>query len=105
MNRRLLVRAAAGFTLILVLGWFAHAHSSQSVDLRFGLFTLRGVSLAVALYGAVVVGMLLMLAASLRGELRTRQALRGSDPATQTGSRPAKGEKGLEKAERKTTTS
>ncbi len=101
MNRRLLIQAAAGITLILVLGWFAHAHSGQSVDLRFGLFTLRGVSLAVALYGAVVVGMLLMLAASLRGDLRTRQTLRGSEPAAKAGSRPAKGDEGLEKAERR----
>ncbi len=101
MNKRLLIRAAAGFGLIVVLGWFAHAHSSQSVDLRFGLFTLRGVSLAVALYGAVVVGMLLMLAASLRGDLRTPQSLPGSDSAASGGSRPPKADKGLEKAERR----
>ncbi len=102
MSKRLIVRAAAGLILILVLGWFAHAHSSQTVDLRFGLFTLRGVSLAVALYGAVVVGMLLMLAASLRGDLRARQALRRPD-STASEPRSAKVDKGLEKAERRST--
>lgn len=98
MNRRLIVRAAGGLALILILGWFAHAHSSQTVDLRFGLFTLRGVSLAVALYGGVIVGMLLMLAWGLRGDLRARQALRPPDPTREP--RSAKADKGLEKAER-----
>ncbi len=102
MRKRLIVRGAAGLALIIVLGWFAHAHSSQSVDLRFGLFTLRGVSLAVALYGAVVVGMLLMLAVSLRGDLRARQALRRPD-ATTSDARSAAVDKGLEKAERGST--
>ncbi len=99
MNRRWIVRAAGGLALILILGWFAHAHSSQTVDLRFGLFTLRGVSLAVALYGAVIVGMLLMLAWSLRSDLRSRPALRRPDPTSEP--RSAKADKGTEKAERR----
>ncbi len=98
MNRRLLIRAAGGLTLILILGWFAHAHSSQTVDLHFGLFTLRGISLAVALYSGVIVGMLLMLAWGLRSDLRARQALRRPDPTSKP--RSAKADKGLEKAER-----
>lgn len=97
MNRRLIAQAAGGLALILVLGWFAHAHSSQTVDLHFGLLTLRGVSLAVALYGGVIVGMLLMLAWSLRGDLRARQAPR---PDSTSEPRSPTADKGLEKAER-----
>ena len=45
------------------------------MDVRLGLFTLRGVSLPVVIYGAAIIGMLLMVAVSLRNDLRTRQAL------------------------------
>ncbi len=76
LKPRVILRAAAGLLLVVLLGWFAHANAGQPVDLRFGLFTLRDVSLPAALYGAVIVGMLLILAVSLRHDLRTRQALR-----------------------------
>jgi uncharacterized integral membrane protein len=68
-------RILGSAALIAVLGWFAYANSGESVDLNFGLFTLRGISLPVVLYGGVVVGMLIMVAVSLRQDVKTRSAL------------------------------
>ncbi len=76
MNKKTFaVRALIGVVVVAALAWFASANSGQSVDVRFGLFTLRGVSLPVVIYGAAIIGMLLMVAVSLRNDLRTRQAL------------------------------
>ncbi len=69
------LRVFGGAVLIALLAWFAYANSGQAVDLRLGIFTLRGLSLPVVVYGAVIVGMLLMIVVSLRGDLHTRRAL------------------------------
>ena len=74
-----LLRIAGGALVVAVLAWFAHANAGRYVDLRFGLFTLRSVSLPVVIYGSVIVGMLLVIGVSWRNDLRTRQALKKYD--------------------------
>jgi uncharacterized integral membrane protein len=77
--RLVAVRGAVGLTIVAALAWFAYANAGQTVNLRFGLFTLRSVPLMFALYGAVVVGMLVMLVAGLRSEMRAHDALKRYD--------------------------
>jgi uncharacterized integral membrane protein len=77
--RQIAVRGAVGLTIVGALAWFAYANAGQTVNLRFGLFTLRSIPLPFALYGAVVVGMLVMLLAGLRGEMRAHDALKRYD--------------------------
>jgi uncharacterized integral membrane protein len=74
-----LFRLVGGALVIAALAWFAHANSGRYVDLRFGLFTLRAVSLPVVVYGSVILGMLLVVGASWRNDLRARQALKKYD--------------------------
>lgn len=76
-TRRLAIRVLIGLPIVLVLAWFAGAHSDQAVDLHLGLFTLHDVSLAVALFAAVIVGMLVILIAGLRGDRAAVGELRG----------------------------
>jgi len=78
-NGKLLVRILGGALLVTALAWFAYANDGRYVDLRFGLFTLRDVSLPVVIFGSVIVGMLLVIAVSWRTDLRTRQALKKYD--------------------------
>jgi uncharacterized integral membrane protein len=77
MRGKLAIRILGGLLVILALTWFASANGDQSVDVRLGLFTLRGLSLPVVIFAAVIVGMLIVLAAGLRGDLRTGEAMRG----------------------------
>jgi uncharacterized integral membrane protein len=96
------LRIGLGLAGVLLLAWFAHAHAGQSVTLRFGLFTLRSVSLPLALYGAVIVGMLIVLGVGLRGDLRARRRARpphGARTAPEGGADPSRG--AYEKAERR----
>jgi uncharacterized integral membrane protein len=80
MNKHpILLRVLAGLLIITALGWFAYMNAGQAVDLDFGLFAVRAVSLSIVIYGAIVVGMVLMLAVSLRGDIRTDQALKRYD--------------------------
>jgi len=78
-NGKLLVRILGGALVVTALAWFAYANDGRYVDLRFGLFTLRDVSLPVVIFGSVIVGMLLVIAVSWRTDLRTRQALKKYD--------------------------
>lgn len=73
--RALTYKVIGGALVVALLAWFAYANSSQSVDIKLGLFTLRGISLPILVYGSVVVGMLLMVAVGLRNDMRTSQAL------------------------------
>lgn len=76
MNMRaILLRAAGGLLIVVALGWFAYMNSGQTVDIDFGLFAVRAISLSIVIYGAIVLGMVFMLAVSLRGDVHTRQAL------------------------------
>lgn len=78
-KRAILMRVAGGLLIIVALGWFAYMNSGQTVSLDFGLFALRAVSLSIVIYGAILVGMVFMLAVSLRGDLHTDRALKRYD--------------------------
>lgn len=75
----MVVRAVTGLAVVAALGWFAYRNWDQAVDIGFGLFTLRDVSLSVALYAAVITGMLLMLAAGWRADTRRKIPRGGSE--------------------------
>jgi uncharacterized integral membrane protein len=103
-KKALAIRILGAVVAIVVLGWFAHANSGQSVDLHFGLFTLRGVSLPVVVYGAVIAGMLLVVGMSARADLRTQKALKRYDQIAANALKDfdAEDERSTAKAERKT---
>jgi uncharacterized integral membrane protein len=61
--------------LAFALG-FAQANSAQRVTLRLGLGTLYGVPLTVVAFGSLLVGMLVMLLAGIRTDLKVRRILR-----------------------------
>ncbi len=73
---KIFLRTAAVAGALVLLIAFASAHFSQRVTLDIGLFTLRDVPLPFALYGAVILGMGVMLLIGLRADLKTRQLLR-----------------------------
>lgn len=78
MSRRdIAVRVIGGALALIVLAWFAYENASERVDVEFLLFTLRDVSLPTLLYGAVIVGMLVILGVGFRSDLRLRRQLRG----------------------------
>lgn len=80
MNRRdIAVRLIGGALALIVLAWFAYANAGERVDVDFLLFTLRDVSLPTILYGAVIVGMLVILGVGFRADLRLRRHLGGRD--------------------------
>jgi len=54
---------------------FAVANGGQRVRLELGFVTLRSVSLPVVVFGAVLVGMLAVLLAGLRADLRNRRRM------------------------------
>lgn len=55
---------------------FAYLNSGHRVTLRFGALTLYNVPLTVVVFGSVIVGMLVMLAAGIRSDLKVRRILR-----------------------------
>jgi len=61
--------------LVLSLG-FAALNGGQRVTLRLGLATLYGVPLTVVAFGALMVGMVIMLGASIHSDLKVRRILR-----------------------------
>lgn len=64
--------------LVLVVGAataFAVANGGQRVDVDLGLFTLRAVSLPAVVFLSILLGMVTVLLAGLRGDLRTRETL------------------------------
>jgi len=61
--------------LALALG-FASVNSSQRVTLRLGFITLYGVPLTAVAFGSLLVGMLVMLVAGIRTDLKVRRILR-----------------------------
>lgn len=69
--------ASAGIALVLVLSMaFAAMNGGQRVTLRLGIATLYRVPLTVVAFGALVVGMLVMLAAGIHSDLKVRRILR-----------------------------
>ncbi|HBV06676.1 MAG TPA: hypothetical protein DEF01_08025 [Gemmatimonadetes bacterium] len=55
---------------------FASLNSSHRVTLRLGFVTLLGVPLTVVVFGAVIVGMVVMLGAGVQSDLKVRRILR-----------------------------
>ena len=64
----------AVFSAIAAL--FAVQNGGVRVPLHLGIVTIRSVSLPVVVFTAVVIGMLLVLLAGLRADLKTRRMLR-----------------------------
>lgn len=55
---------------------FAWLNSGQRVTLRLGIATLYGVPLTVVAFGSVIGGMVVMLVAGIRSDLKVRRILR-----------------------------
>lgn len=72
-------RLVSGTGIAVLLGFsllFASLNSGQRVTLRFGLFTFYGVPLTVVAFGSVITGMVVMLVAGIRSDLKVRRILR-----------------------------
>lgn len=69
--------SAAGVVAVLALSvGFASLNGSQRVTLRLGVVTLYGVPLTVVAFGGLIVGMVIMLGASVHSDLKVRRILR-----------------------------
>lgn len=55
---------------------FAYLNSGHRVTLRLGVVTLYSVPLTVVVFGSVIVGMVVMLVAGIRSDLKVRRILR-----------------------------
>jgi uncharacterized integral membrane protein len=74
VNRLLGVATVLG-ALALAMG-FASLNSGQAVTLRLGFVTLYRVPLTVIAFASLLVGMLVMLVAGIRSDLKVRGILR-----------------------------
>lgn len=74
MSRLLGVAAVMG-ALALAMG-FASLNSGQRVTLRLGFATFYGVPLTVIAFASLLAGMLVMLIAGVRSDLKVRRILR-----------------------------
>lgn len=74
MNRVLGVVAVLA-ALAVALG-FASLNSGQRVTLRLGFMTLYGIPLTAVAFGSLLLGMLVMLVAGIRADLKVRRILR-----------------------------
>lgn len=74
MNRLLNV-AGVVITLALAMG-FSSLNSSQRVTIRLGVTTIYGVPLTAIVFGTLLLGMLIMLVAGIRSDLKVRRILR-----------------------------
>ncbi|MBT8461048.1 MAG: hypothetical protein KJO44_00895 [Gemmatimonadetes bacterium] len=72
IGRRMLFVAA--FSAVAAV--FAVQNGAVHVPLHLGIVRLRSVSLPVVVFTAIVVGMLMVLLAGLRADLKTRRMLR-----------------------------
>jgi len=73
--RRLLTIASILGALVLAMG-FASANSGQRVTLRLGWITFYGVPLTVVAFASLLFGMVVMLVAGIRSDLKVRRILR-----------------------------
>jgi uncharacterized integral membrane protein len=64
------------FALIALSLGFAFLNSSQRVTLRLGVATLYGVPLTAVAFASVITGMVVMLIAGIRSDLKVRKVLR-----------------------------
>ena len=72
-------RFLSGVGVVVLLGLslaFASVNSGQQVTLRLGLVTLYGVPLTVVAFSSVIMGMVVMLVAGVRSDLKVRRILR-----------------------------
>jgi len=72
---RFLGSVAVAGIVVLSLG-FAALNSGQRVTLRLGLLTLYSVPLTVVAFASVIAGMVVMLVAGIRSDLKVRRILR-----------------------------
>jgi uncharacterized integral membrane protein len=72
---RLFAFATMMVGLALAMG-FASLNSGQRVTLRLGIHTLYGVPLTVVAFTSLLLGMLVMLVAGIRSDLKVRRILR-----------------------------
>jgi len=69
--------SALGILVVLVLSMgFASLNAGQRVTLRLGFATFYGVPLTVVAFASLVGGMLVMLFAGIRSDLKVRRILR-----------------------------
>ena len=74
MNR---LAGGAGIVAVVVLSLgFASLNGNQRVTLRLGFATFYGVPLTVVAFGALLLGMVIMLVAGIRSDLKVRRILR-----------------------------
>lgn len=67
----------AGVLLVVALSLgFAALNGNQRVTLRLGVATFYGVPLTVVAFGALLTGMVIMLVAGIRSDLKVRRILR-----------------------------
>ena len=68
---------ALGVVLVLLLSMaFAALNGGQRVTLRLGFATIYQIPLTVVAFGALILGMLVMLAAGIHSDLKVRRILR-----------------------------
>ena len=68
---------SAGILLVVTLAvGFAALNGNQRVTLRLGFATFYGVPLTVVAFGGLLTGMLIMLVAGIRSDLKVRRILR-----------------------------
>lgn len=68
---------AAGVVAVLALSMaFAAMNGGQRVTLRLGLTTLYRVPLTAVVFGALILGMVVMLVAGVHSDLKVRKILR-----------------------------
>ena len=68
--------AAAVLLLLVVSSLFAAQNGDRRVSLEFGWFTLARIPVPFVVFGSVLLGMLVMLAVGVRGDLKVRRILR-----------------------------
>ena len=68
---------ALGIVVLLALSMgFAALNSGQRVVVRLGVITLYGVPLTAVAFGSLILGMVVMLVAGVRSDLKVRSILR-----------------------------
>lgn len=71
------ILVGVGIVVLLVSSLvFAYLNSGHRVTLRLGIATLYNLPLTVVVFGSVIVGMVVMLAAGIRSDLKVRRVLR-----------------------------
>ena len=69
--------SAAGVLVVLALSMaFAASNPGQRVTLRFGVVTLYRVPVTAVAFGALILGMIVMLVAGIHSDLKVRRILR-----------------------------